>query len=385
MSMNYLRFSASIFAIFLIIGIYVPFLPTWLEGRGLSPEQVGLVFAMALWARIPIGLTLAAIAEHTGRRKPIIILASIGILSGFYVFQFLDGYFALLIGWLIVGTLLTSVIPLVDSMVLLSVNSHNADYGRIRLWGSISFIAASVLGGYYLQGRGAETVLYMLIAASLFAVIASLGLPTITTQPRRAKRLAMFDLLHSKRFVTFILTTATLQASHAALYGFATISWLAAGISESVVGMLWAEGVLAEIALFTFGRKIMKRFEVWQVLALAAVAGIIRWSVLGSTASLPWLVAVQGLHAFTFAATHLAAVIYISREIPEDQSATAQGMYDGVAMGLVFGVAMFLAGWAYEIHAAKAFYIMALFSAGGIVGAIALRRAHKSSGPTKLN
>jgi PPP family 3-phenylpropionic acid transporter len=377
--MSSFRFSSSIFAIFLVIGIYVPFLPIWLEGRGLTPEQVGMVFAVALWARIPVGLSLAAITEHTGKRKPVLVAISLAIFIGFFIFQFLHGYFALLIGWLIVGTLLTSAIPLIDSMVVLAGNSNNVDYGRIRLWGSVSFIGASVLGGIYLQGRDADAVVYLLIAGSAIVVAGSLLLPGTTTPPRRAKRLAVLELLRSRRFVIFILTTATLQASHAALYGFATISWLAAGIDAGVVGLLWAEGVVVEIALFTFGRRVMNRFQVWQVLLVAGLAGVVRWTVLGSAASVPWLVAVQGLHALTFAATHLAAVNYISREISADQSATAQGMYDGMAMGLVFGIAMVLAGWTYAVGTTDAFYVMAIFSAAGAFGALALRKAYPDS------
>ena len=68
MTLTNFRLSASIFALFLVIGIYLPFLPAWLEGRGMSAQQIGVIFAVALWARIPIGLMLASIIDATGQR-----------------------------------------------------------------------------------------------------------------------------------------------------------------------------------------------------------------------------------------------------------------------------------------------------------------------------
>ncbi|HER26309.1 MAG TPA: MFS transporter, partial [Rhodospirillales bacterium] len=167
MKLTTFRLSTCIFTIFLVIGIYLPFLPTWLEGRGLSAGQVGTIFAVALWLRIPVGLLLAAVTDATGRRKSVLLAISLIICLGFIAFKFMDGYWALLLGWLVVGTLLTSAIPLMDNLIMMTIGKRKADYGRIRLWGSISFIAASILGGMYLQGRDSESILDLLIAGSV--------------------------------------------------------------------------------------------------------------------------------------------------------------------------------------------------------------------------
>ena len=369
-----LRLSAYYFAVFLVIGVYVPFLPTWLQGRGLSAEQVGMIFALALWARIPAGLALATVAERSGRRRLILILCSFAVLLGFAAFTRLDGYTALLAGWLVVGTLLTGLIPMTDALTMTAIGDRREAYGKIRLWGSLSFIAASVLGGIYLQGRETDVILTLLIATAGATALASLFLPVPVTPARSARRLVLVDLFRDRPFMVFIFIAALLQASHAALYGFATLSWKAAGLGEGVIGFLWAEGVVAEILLFIFGQRLMARFRVWQVLALAAAAGLLRWSVLGLTADLPWLIAVQGLHALTFAGTHLAAVLYIARRVPQDRSVTAQTLYDGMAMGLIFGIAMMAAGWVYETWTSDAFFVMALLSALGGLGALVLAK-----------
>lgn len=369
-----LRFSFCTFATFALVGVYLPFLPVWLEGRGLAPDQVAVVLAVAMWLQFPIGLGMAALAERSGRRKLVIVLGDSVVLLGLIAFLLLDGYLELLLGWLLVGTLLASSIALVDNMATLPAHVGLFDYGRVRRWGSIGFIAASTLGGVYLDGRGSESVLGLLIAVAALLWISSLMLPNPRVEPRVARRLAALELSRDKTFVVFLCSVAALQSSHAALYGFATLRWLEAGIGERVIGLLWAEGVLAEVLLFTLGRRLLRRWSVPAILLLAAGAGMLRWAVLGSTTDLALLVPAQALHALTFAGTHLAAVSFISRTVDSRLSATAQGLYNGLAMGLLFGCAMLLAGWMYEWRAGSAFFAMIALSAIGGGAALLLRR-----------
>jgi len=376
------RLSLSIFSTFLVIGAYVPFLPLWLEGRGLNSAQIGLIFAAALWAKIPVGLMVMSIADKSGHRKRLLIIVAAITLIGFLMFPYLHGFTAILVGWVIVGTLLTTMIPLADSLAVIAIQRLNVDYGRIRLWGSISFILISFIGGYYLEGRDSDAVLSLLIGGSVLMMLSSFLLPDLKEPPRTTSRLALFDLIKIPGFVIFVFTAAILQASHAALYGFATLEWINAGISKTVIGFLWAEGVLVEILLFMFSAKILNRLSISGLLLTAGIAGIVRWSVLGATQWVPALIAVQALHALTFAGTLVAAIAYITKVVPKDQSATAQGLYDGLAMGFIFGIAMVIAGRGYADMGASVFYVMAAFSGCGLIGALLLRNRLGDSLPS---
>ncbi|MDH5354413.1 MAG: MFS transporter, partial [Gammaproteobacteria bacterium] len=114
----------------MVIGIYVPFLPAWFEGRGLSPGQVAMILAVAMWAQFPVGLMVASLSEKSGHRKGVIVLISAMVFIGLMAFQVFEGYVALLLGWLMIGTLLTSSIPLIDSMATLPVNVSRFEYGQ---------------------------------------------------------------------------------------------------------------------------------------------------------------------------------------------------------------------------------------------------------------
>ena len=148
-----LRLSFYYLALFLIVGTFVPYLPLWMGGRGLSSEQIGLVLAVALWAKIPVGLSMTGEIDYSGKRKRSLLLIALVSLGGMIIMDYANSFVAILLVWLLVGTLLTTAMPIADSLSLLAANRSGVRYGKVRRWGSISFIIASVAGGWYLQGR----------------------------------------------------------------------------------------------------------------------------------------------------------------------------------------------------------------------------------------
>src|SRR3546814_10848843 len=100
-----------------------------------------------------------------------------------------------------------------------------------------------------------------------------------------------------------------------------------------MIGLLWAEGVIAEVLLFACGAKVVQRLGPARMLLLGALAGVVRWTLLAASTDLAVLFAAQALHAFTFGAAHLGAIAFIARAAPAGLSATAQTLYTTLAMG----------------------------------------------------
>jgi len=162
-----------------------------------------------------------------------------------------------------------------------------------------------------------------------------------------------------------LLGAALIQSSHAVYYGFGTVHWQQSGISETVIGFLWGEGVIAEIVVFSFGASLLKYLMPMHLVTLGGIAGVLRWFGTGLDDSLPTLLFLQVLHGFTFGATHLGVIHFISEEIPEDFSATAMSLYAAVAMGLVMGLMVIASGYLYSAFEGKAYFIVAIISAFG--------------------
>ena len=170
------------------------------------------------------------------------------------------------------------------------------------------------------------------------------------------------------------------QAAHTVYYGFSTIHWKAAGIGDDTIGLLWSEGVVAEIVLFAFSAGLLRRLGPARLLAVAGLCGVLRWVVLGLWTDVPALAAAQMLHAATFGCAHLGAMHFIQQAVPAGMSARAQGLYSSVAVGLVPGLASPAAGWLYASLGGGAFLVMAVLAAGAGMAAWGLSRRW-TSGP----
>ena len=364
-------------AVFLFVGVSLPFWPVWLTAKGLSATEIGLLITAGTWVRIAAPPIAAHFADRKGRRRGVLILLAGASLAFHLLFLVAEGFAALLAVSILAAIAFTPIIPMGENMTLLASRDRGLDYARVRLWGSIAFIVGAIAGGRFVGGAGADAILWLVLGTLALTVLATAAMPETGSPPAR-HRVPVAALLSDPSMIVFLVTASLIQASHAAAYGFATLAWRASGIDDDVIGLLWAEGVLAEIVLFALGGGLAARLGPARLLAIGAVAGIVRWVGFATEPGLGLLVVLQALHALTFGAAHLGAMLYLVRAIPPEHSASAQALYSGAAMGLVMGGATILAGALYDDVGAGAFHAMAAMSAAGLLGAVLLARVMPS-------
>ncbi len=374
------RFAGYYGAVFLALGIYLPFWPVWLAQRGLAAAEIGLLLALTSWVKVLSVPPIARLADRTGRVKAAIVLLSAASLASFAAFFVTERFWSILAVQLLTALAFHGLIPLAESHTMRAVGAAEIDYGRVRLWGSAAFILGALGAGELLARQDPGLLLWLILVALALTLFASLGLPERRGPlPEPEDRPRASALLWDRRFLLFLAAAALLQASHAVYYGFSALAWRAAGLSDAAVGWLWSEGVLAEIVFFAASGVLLRRFGPTGLLALAGLGGVVRWTVLAGTTALPALVAVQILHALTFGAAHLGAVHFIARHAPQGLAATAQGLYAALSGGLAMGLATLLAGRLYETFEAQAFLAMAVLSAAGLALALVLSRMRAAS------
>lgn len=377
-----MAFRLSLFyaALFLVVGVMLPFWPVWLTSRGLGPAEIGLILSASAWVRAFSNPLLAQFADLRGRPDQMLVALGWAALLCHFLFFAVGGFWALLAVSILASMAFSALMPLGDAVTMLRVRRGEIDYGRVRLWGSLSFILAATGGGWLLEGRPEDAILWMMIGALAATVVGCHLIPRTETPGSARFSAPLRAVLGNRRLIVFMAAASLLQASHAVYYGFATLHWRAAGLDDVVIGALWAEGVIAEVLLFTISGRLVAKTGPVPFLAIACIAGVIRWAVLGQTTELPALIAVQFLHAFTFGAAHIGTMHFIAREVPDRFGATAQSIYSSVAMGSVMAIAMLTAGWLFERYGGAAFYAMiALSLAGGLMLLVAGRIGRKPS------
>lgn len=369
------RLSIFYVAFFAVMGIQLPFWPVWLASRGLIASEIAIVMALATGGRILASPLFAQLADHLGERRRLMIGLALGGTIGFLLFGLSTGFWAILGVTLLFTFAWSPLLPLGEILVATTARANNLQYGRLRLWGSLSFVVAAVLAGGWLVGRPADTI-FVLMAMTVAATAATCFLlPDKRVTQTHVARPRFREFLLDKTFVLFMLAGALIQSSHGVYYAFGSLHWKTVGYSEAVIGGLWAEGVIAEVVLFAFGAAISRRFQPPTLILLGGLAGLLRWTVVGFTDALPVLVLVQALHAFTFGTVHLGAVNLIMQRIPAARAATAMSLYSSVALGLATGITMLIAGYLYENFGSLAYLGMTVLAGLGTVFALALMRS----------
>ncbi len=359
---------------FLVIGVLMPFWPLWLQSRGLAAAEIGIVLAAGMWIKVLINPFTSALADRLGERKRLIVGLSVMAFASFSLFAFAHGFWPVLMVSVLFFAFWAPMIPLGESLTMLTAARRPLDYGRIRLWGSLSFIIAAGTAGRIIAGRPVDVVYWLVLGAVGAAMGFCFLLPDVRAPKAPGRRLLILDVLRDRSFLILLAAAGMVQTSHAVYYAFGTLYWRAAGYSETVIGALWAEGVIAEIVLFAFSGLVVRRLGPAGLLMLAGAAAMVRWGVIGSTTALPALIAVQFLHAFTFGASHLAAVYFIAQRVPQALSATAMALYSSLVMGIGMGASLWTAGILYADFGGRAYLAMAVLGFLGFGFAYLLRR-----------
>lgn len=364
-------------AFFFFVGIQLPFFPLWLKSRGLDETSISLVLAVPLLARITTSGQISAFADRTGERANVLIFLFVASALLVALFPVTTGFATILAVALALSVVSNPLTPIMDSLTLSGVRRFGADYGRIRLWGSVVFIIANLGGGAVLASYDIESVLWVMIASAFAGAALSPLLPRIgmrrSLQPGApAGSLAM---LARPRFLLVMLASGLLQASHAMLYGFGSIHWGSIGYSGTVIGLLWATGVLVEIILFHLASAVFRHVTPFSLIVIGAGGAIARWSLMPLEPPLAGFVVLQMLHGLSFGAVHLGTMHFLAEEIADERMGSAQGAAFMLG-GIVMALAVLLSGPLYGTWGISAFLAMAAMSGLALVLLLAARHSY---------
>ena len=354
-----LRFSCAYGAIFLSIGIFLPFWPLWLAERGLGAEQISWLLALASWIRIATTPMLCRAYDRGGRFSHLPLVLALTATAGFALFPVVEGFWPFLLLQVITAIAFQPLTPIVDSRALAEVRTRQLDYGRMRLWGSLTFILGTLGTGYLLEWQPLSIVPWLIVAAmgATGLTVASLPQGSGRSTAESDEDATRWTVVFTHRPLLLVLIVgALIQGSHGMYYALGSLHWQASGMSSELIGWLWSLGVIAEIVLFARSRALAERLGPRGLLALAALAGVLRWLVLGSTTAVLPVLASQLLHAFTFAATHLAVMQTITKHAPPKLASTTQALNTSVGYGVAIGGAMLASGALYD-HLAGLTYL----------------------------
>jgi PPP family 3-phenylpropionic acid transporter len=353
------------FLYFGVLGIFLPYFNLYCYHLGFSGFQIGALSALRSIALVLFPLLWGALADRLNKRKPIYILCIVISTSIWSLFLFTVEFWPMLLITIFYGMFYAPIISFLEAFTMDVLGKEKKSYGRIRVWGSISFIAMVLVLGKIIDTYSVSIIVILILAGSILLAIGSTRVPAI--QPLKKDRIAPgAGYLLRRRVVVFLFCAFLMLVSHGAYYGFFSIHLANLGFDGTFIGICWALASTAEILVMVRSEKLFNRFSIENVLTFSFAAAAIRWLILFSATSTAIILASQILHAVTYGAFHMASILYIDRLAPQNAKTTGQAVNNAVTYGLGLMIGFFVNGYLYEIMGSFALFgLSSLIAVGG--------------------
>lgn len=345
----YARLSNFYLWYFAFVGAYGPFFALYLQDRGFDPVRIAILMAVGPVARIFVPNFWGWLADHYRARDRIqraLALISPFVFLGVFLYPGFAGFLVLLIVW---SLFWSGLLPLVEATTMTALRARMGVYGRIRLWGSVGFIAVVVAGGYLFDAFGVALLDRVMLVLLVLTALTVFALPRDRGRRARAQAGSIANALFKRGVIGMIGGFFLMQVAHAPYNTFYSIYLVEAGYSKTAVGWLWALGVIAEIVLFVWLPQLMRRWRLDQILVACFGFAIVRFLLIAwGVDSLSILLVAQLMHAMTFGAFHAAGVAATHRVFGGEMRSRGQALYSSLGYGAGGAIGTLAAGYAWE-------------------------------------
>ncbi|MCF6283224.1 MAG: MFS transporter [Candidatus Polarisedimenticolaceae bacterium] len=345
----YWRLSSFYLFYFAALGTLVPYWGLFLQSRGFTPAEIGELMALLMATKFIAPNIWGWIADHTGRRMPIIRSASLLSALIFCSVFWVDGFWQFALAMTLFSFFWNASLPQFEAVTFSYLGSAVHQYSRIRLWGSIGFIITVVGVGALLDYYPISNLPVVILLLYFAIWLSSLLVPEHQGKPHHEAQGSILSVLKKWPVQALLIVCFLMQASHGVYYSFYSIYLEQNGYSSTLIGQLWALGVVAEVAIFIVMHRLLQRFSARQVLIVSLLLAAFRWLVIGLyPQQLSFMLFAQLLHAATFGTFHAAAIHLIHKYFTGRHQGRGQALYASVSFGAGGAVGSLMSGYLWS-------------------------------------
>jgi PPP family 3-phenylpropionic acid transporter len=360
-------FGSFFFLYFAYVGLVSPYASLFFLDRGFTVIEIAVLMSMLQITRIVGPFSWGWLSDYLSNRIGIIRFCACLAAIVFSAIYFLQSYISFFIWMFVLHTILSSLMPLGESATvhaLFKDNSFDKRYGRLRLWGSIGFIAMVLFAGELFQRTSIE--MYPIVGSLVLLALAmnTFFLHEPKMERRKMVRGEFWTVLLNPDVRWFLLSGFFMQFAHAALYVFYSLYLSDLGYDKLQIGLFWALGVFAEVIFFYYQSKVLSRVDPEVVLQASFGIGVIRFALMAFLPMTSVLIVAQVMHAGTFAAHHSAATKLLQRWFTGPLQARGQALMATVSYGFGGTMGGLFAGWIWESSQPRDVFVVSAFACG---------------------
>ena len=346
------RLSSFYFTYYAALGAFTPYWSLYLESRGMGVAAISILMSLWYATRIVAPSTWATLAARSPYPIRWLQLGCLLTLLSFLFFLFPLGFAGLFAVMCAFCFAYNAVMPQFESITMSHLGARSDRYGRIRVWGSIGFIAVVGSFGVLLDHFGVRTLPWLMLPllAGLLASSFANRYAHPVEEAHDDNYIGFRARLKRPQVIAFFAAAFLAQVSFGPYYTFFSIYLTEHHYSATMLGAFWTVGVLAEIGVFFLSSHIFRRWDAGKVMMFALISAALRW---WATAlwpdSIPVMLAAQLTHALNFGAFFASVMQLLVRFFPGRMNGHGQGVFYGLSSGVGGVVGALTAGqlWHY--------------------------------------
>lgn len=347
-----------------VIGMFEPYMTVHFLRLGFTGQQIGWLAAVFPLFNFLFTPLVSRLADRTNRRVLILAAATACFAAMLAFLPFPTTFLGVLPIFALVMVFRSPLTALADSLIARMSETHQLNFGSMRLWGSIAFTLTSLGLAAAWQRSGFKLMFWVSSACFILVVLAAFFLeepeaskplilgnepPPDQPRPSGLPEAGILFLLAGN----FLIVGAVFMAG---TFGTVYLASLKGG--EAYVGALFGLSALAEVPGMLFGRRLAHRFGDTSTLLFSyALTGVGFIGYAFSFSPLPLLLFAM-LRGVGFGVFLVTTVTIINRRAPENMFATYQGLEKSLCWGLAPLLGGPLSGWIYQVHGPSTLFLL---------------------------
>ncbi len=358
--MPYWRLSGFYFFFFASLGVLIPYWGLYLKSLGFGALEIGQLIALLLATKIVAPNVWAWLSDRSGRCMPVVRLATLFAMAIYAPVFWVTSFWGLAFIMIGFSFFWNASLPQLEATTMRHLRERVERYGKIRVWGSVGFIVLVLGVGPLVDARGPAVILPVLMACFFGIWFISMLIPEGEGGAHLVQG-RLRDLFRRPEVAAFLFACFLMQASHAPFYTFYSIYLEGYAYSKTVIGALWAFGVVCEIGIFLVMHRFFQRIALPTVLAATFLVTAARWLMIMSFPQyLAAMVVAQGMHAITFGAYHATSIQLIHRFFQGSHQYRGQALYSSISFGMGGALGSVYSGYVWERFGPVATYGVAV-------------------------